>query len=92
MTTMIILYNPDDLARVAKGEMEPWEPQPYAPLGIDSQPLLNPAGVEPDMLGTGVQRRNRVGAVAYDRDRDVLDILEPFANDARPVIHVWKIG
>ena len=91
MTAMIILYNPDDLARVARGEMEPWEPQPYARLGIDGQMLLNPAGVEPEMLGTGVQRRNRVGAVAYDHDRDLLYILEPFADDARPVIHVWEV-
>ncbi len=91
MTAMMILYNPDDLARVAKGDMEPWEPQPYARLGIDSQLLLNPAGVEPEMIGTGVQRRYRVGPVAYDRERDVLYVLEPFADDAKPVIHVWKV-
>lgn len=91
MTGMIILYNPDDLARVAKGGMKPWEPQPYARLGIDGQLLLNPSGVEPEMLGTGSQRRNRVGPVAYDRAHDLLYLLEPFADDAKPVIHVWRI-
>ncbi|MCL4691612.1 MAG: hypothetical protein KJ060_03775 [Candidatus Hydrogenedentes bacterium] len=91
MTAMIILYNPDDLARVADGEMEPWEPQPYARLGIDNQLLLNPAGIEPEMLGTGVQRRYRVGSVAYDRERDLLYILEPFADNTKPVIHIWRI-
>jgi hypothetical protein len=91
MTAMIILYNPDDLARVARGEMEPWEPQPYARLGIDGQLLLNPAGVEPELLGTGVQRRYRIGTVAYDRDRDFLYIAEQFADGVKPVIHVWTV-
>jgi len=31
----IIFYNPDDLAKVAKGQMEAYEPQPYATLNID---------------------------------------------------------
>ena len=92
MTAMILLYNPEDLARVARGEMEPWEPQPYARLGIDGQLLLNPAGVEPEMLGTGLQRRYRIGAVAYDRDHDLLYVVEQFADGAKPVIHVWKVG
>ena len=92
MTAMIILYNPDDLARVARGEMKPWEPQPYARLGIDAQLLLNPSGVEPEMLGTGMQRRYRIGAVAYDRVHDLLYISEQFADGGKPVVHVWKVG
>lgn len=92
MAAMILLYNPDDLARVARGEIEPWEPQPYARLGIDEQLLLNPAGVEPDLLGTGPQRRYRIGSVAYDASHDLLYILESFADNIKPVIHVWRVG
>jgi hypothetical protein len=67
-----ILYDPADLARVAAGEIASWEPQPYAFLDIDEYLFLNPAGVEGDMLGTGVQRRFRIGAVAYDRSNAFL--------------------
>lgn len=62
-----ILYDPADLARVAAGEMLPSQPQPYATLDIDERLFLNPSGVETDMLGTGKQRRYRIGDVAYDR-------------------------
>jgi hypothetical protein len=86
-----IFYNPDDLARVVSGEMKPWEPQPYAVSCIDDRLLLNPDRVEEDMLGIGVQRRYRIGAVAYDRANDLLYVLELFADQAKPVIHVWRI-
>jgi len=86
-----IFYDPDDLARVAAGEMAPWEPQPYASLDVDEFLFLNPVGIEQDMLGTGIQRRYRIGAVAYDRGDDLLYVLELFADGAKPVVHVWKI-
>jgi hypothetical protein len=86
-----ILYSPADLARVAAGRMGPWEPQPYASLDIDEHLFLNPAGVEQDMLGTGPQRRYRIGAVAYDRANDLLYVLELFADEAKPVMHVWRV-
>jgi hypothetical protein len=86
-----ILYNPADLARVAAGEMASWEPQPYAFLDIDEYLFLNPAGVEQDMLGTGVQRIARIGAVAYDRSNALLYVLELFADEAKPVVHVWEV-
>lgn len=85
-----ILYDPADLAGVVAGEMASWEPQPYAVLELDELLLLNPAGVEQDMLGTGVQRRYRIGDVAYDRSNDLLYVLELFADDAKPVVHVWR--
>ncbi len=86
-----ILYDPDDLARVAAGEMKPWQPQPYASLNIDEQLLLNPAGIETALLGKGPQRRYRIGPVAYDRQNDLLYVLEMFADEAKPVVHVWAI-
>lgn len=87
-----ILYDPDELARVAAGAIKPWTPQPYATLVLDQHLLLNPAGIEPEMLGTGAQRRYRLGPVAYDRARGLLYVLELFADEAKPVVHVWKVG
>ncbi|MBI5652888.1 MAG: hypothetical protein HZC40_20935 [Chloroflexi bacterium] len=91
MDAQIILYDPNDLARVARGEMQTWEPQPYATLDIDDQLYLNPAGIEIEMLGAGAQRRYRIGDVAFDRARGILYVLELFADDAKPVVHIWRI-
>lgn len=87
-----ILYNPNDLAQVAAGELSPEQPQPYAYLDVDDVLYLNPDNVEPDMLGTGTQRIGRIGAAAYDRGNQILYVLEPFADGAQPVVHVWQIG
>ncbi len=86
-----ILYDPDDLAQVAADTMSSWEPQPYAVIDIDDHLFLNPAGIEEDMLGVGVQRTHRIGAVAYDRDHGLLYVLELFADEAKPVVHVWQV-
>lgn len=88
----IILYDPDDLARVAAGDIAPWVPQPYARLRLDDVLFDNPAGIEPETLGRGAQRRYRIGAVAYDRLGDRLFVLELFADGDRPVVHVWALG
>jgi hypothetical protein len=72
--------------------MEPWQPQPYATLNIDEHLFLNPAGIEPEMLGIGVQRKGRIGDVAYDRNNGFLYVLELFADEARPVVHVWRLS
>jgi parallel beta-helix repeat protein len=86
-----ILYDPGDIARVAAGEIEPYEPQPYASMDLDEYLLLNPGEIEEEMLGTGVQRIYRIGAVAYDRSNDLLYVLELFADGAKPVVHVWQV-
>ncbi|MBN2387298.1 MAG: hypothetical protein JXB85_09775 [Anaerolineales bacterium] len=86
-----LFYNPDDLARVAAGEMLPWEPQPYAFLDIDAFLYHNPEGVEPELLGTGDQQRYRIGDIAYDRAHGLLYVLENFAEGAKPVVHVWRV-
>lgn len=87
----IILYDPADLARVTSGETESWEPQPYAVMDIDDYLLLNPPANHEDMLGFGVQRKYRIGAVAYDSSNDLIYVLELFADGARPVVHVWHV-
>ncbi len=87
----LILYDPAVIARVAAGKLASWKPQPYATLDIDDALLLNPGKVEQEMLGTGVQRRYRIGSVTYDRDHDLLYVLELFADGTKPVIHVWRV-
>lgn len=88
----ILFYDPADLARVAAGQMQPWEPQPYAALDIDEHLFLNPDGIEPEMLGRGDQQRYRIGEMAYDRANGRLYVMEWFAEGAKPVIHIWQIG
>ncbi len=86
-----ILYDPADLARVASGEMEPWEPQPYATVDIDEHLYLNAPEDDRIEVGWGDQRRSRVGAAAYDREHGYLYVLELYADGAKPVVHVWKV-
>jgi hypothetical protein len=86
-----ILYDPNDLARVALGELEPWQPQPYAMLDIDEHLYFNPPEWDVPMLGTGDQRRYRLGDVAYDQENGYIYVLELFAEGAKPVVHVWQL-
>ena len=86
-----ILYDPDDLAAVAAGRMKPWQPQPYAHLDLDDHLFHNPDKVETAMLGSGLQRRFRVGSVAYDRGSGYLYVTEPFTDGSQPVVHVWRV-
>ncbi len=86
-----ILYDPADLARVAAGEFEAWEPQPYAVVDIDEYLYLSPPEGDEVELGWDDQRRARVGAAAYDRVHGLLYVLELYADGAKPVVHVWQI-
>lgn len=87
----LIFYNPDDLARVAAGEMQSWEPQPYATIDIDQHLYLSPPEWDVPNLGSGDQRRYRIGDVAYDRTNGLLYVLELSADGAKPVVHVWRV-
>jgi len=87
-----ILYDPADLARVAAGEMASWEPQPYAVIDLDEHLYLDPPEGDEIELGWGDQRRSRIGAVAYDRQNGYLYVLELYADGAKPVVHVWRVG
>ncbi len=77
----MIFYDPADLAAVARGEMEPYEPQPYATLEID-QYLY---GVE------STQRWYHVGAASFDRERGLLCVFEPLADGDKSLVHVWRV-
>ena len=87
----MIFYDPEDLAKVAAGALAPWEPQPYSYLSVHDRLFLNPSGIDPDALGSGEQRRNIIGDVAFDRASGLLYVLELFADQAKPVVHVWRI-
>ncbi len=86
-----ILYDPADLARVATGAIESWEPQPYASVDIEEHLYLDPPEWDLVTVGWGVQRRYRIGAVAYDRNSALLYVLELYGEGARPVVHVWRV-
>ena len=88
----IILYDPADLAAVATGAMNSWQPQPYAVLSIDKYLYHNPDRVETGMIGEGQQRRFRVGDITYDRENQILYLAELYADGAKPVIHAWSVG
>ena len=87
----IIFYDPADLAKVAAGEIQAWEPQPYAVLDIDEYLFLNPPEWDEVMLGWGDQRRYRIGDAAFDRQNGLLYVLEMFTDEAKPVVHVWRL-
>ncbi|MFH1873810.1 MAG: hypothetical protein ABH859_01315 [Pseudomonadota bacterium] len=78
----IIFYDPADLAKVAQGAMHAYEPQPYAALPVDNYLFRS----------FGVQEKEHVGAIAFDRERGYLYLVEPRAElESKPIIHVWKI-
>jgi hypothetical protein len=87
----LILYDPAELAGVAAGELEPWQPQPYTVIDIDEYLYLSPPEWDQVDIGWGDQRRNRIGEVSFDRQNGLLYVLELYVDDAKPVVHVWKV-
>lgn len=87
----LIFYDPADLARVADGGLDSFAPQPYAVLELDDRLYLNPSRVDEDELGSGAQRRYRLGDLTFDRERGLLYLLELYADGARPVVHVMRV-
>jgi hypothetical protein len=76
-----LFYDPADLAAVAAGQIESWEPQPYATLDVDEY-LYHISSA---------QQKHHLAAVAFDRARGLLYVLEPLADEDRPLVHVWEI-
>lgn len=87
----VIFYDPADLALVANGQLNSWEPQPYASLDIDAHLYLSPPIWDQINVGWGDQLRYRIGATAYDREHGFLYVLELFADEGKPVVHVWAV-
>ncbi|MBN1258078.1 MAG: hypothetical protein JXA52_10285, partial [Planctomycetes bacterium] len=80
-TAQIIFYNPTDLATVAAGEMQPYEPQPYATLDIEKLLYREKPHLE----------FHHVGAAAFDAARGLLYIIEPRGDEDKSLIHVWQV-
>ncbi len=81
----IIFFNPAELAAVARGDIQTWEPQPYATLVLDDY-LFNPE------INPGEYKRDLVGAVAFDREHGRLYVVERLADGYKSVIHVWAVN
>jgi len=77
----ILFYDTKDLADVAAGIRQPWEPQPYAVLEID----------EFLFHITSNQQKHHVGAACFDAHQGLLYVFEPHADGEKPVIHVWQV-
>ena len=77
----MLFYDPSDLAAVAQGALEAWQPQPYTVLSLDDilYHLEQP------------QQKMRIGAAAFDRERGLLYVQELFGDGDKPLVHVWRI-
>ncbi len=91
LDAQLVLYDPADLAQVASGAMQSWEPQPYAVIDVDERLYFSPSEPEVFELGWGDMRRDRLGDVAYDPVGGYLYVLEMFGDGAKPVVHVWQV-
>jgi len=77
----MLFYDPDDLATVASGAMQPYEPQPYATLNLDSHLYAV----------TSTQQKYHVVAASFDRDRGHLYVFEPRADGDKCLVHCWAV-
>lgn len=80
----MIFFDPSDLAKVAQDQIESYEPQPYAALDI-SQYFYDPK------INIENEKRDIVGSAAFDRSHGFLFVVERLVDEARSIIHVWKI-
>jgi hypothetical protein len=80
----LIFFDPAELAAVAIGQMETWEPQPYAVMSIQDV-LYDPN------LNFGEYRRDLLGGAAFDRDNGILYIIERLTDEDKSVVHAWKL-
>jgi hypothetical protein len=85
ISAQMLFYDPSELAMVAQGEMETWEPQPYATLTLDDY-LFDP--------GFDYERGKRylLGAATFDRIDGLIYIIERLADEGdRSLVHIFKI-
>jgi len=80
----VIFFDPADLAKVAQGTMQTWQPQPYETLDLDRY-FFDP---NIDVIR---YKRDLVGAIAYDRERGFLYVAEKQVDEEKSIIHVFKI-
>ncbi len=81
----ILFFDPQDLSRVAQGEIATYDPQPYALMDLTAY------WFDPEMR-VEIYKRDLVGAAAFDRTNGLLYIIERLADECKSVIHVFRIG
>ncbi len=81
----IIFYDPAQLVAVANGELDSWQPQPYATLDL-TEYLFAPE------LDFANYKRDFLGAVAFDREHALLYVIERLTDEYKSVIHVWRVS
>lgn len=81
---MMLFYDPDQLAGVARGELTPDRPQPYAALTPDED-LVSYDGANGNKWYT-------LGSVTFDRERSLLYVVEAGLPDDEDAIHVYRVG
>ncbi len=77
----MLFYDPDDLADVADGNKQPYEPQPYATLDCGKY-AFKPFDQCKDA---------GFSSAAYDRQHQLLYVAEPRVDGSKAVIHVFRI-
>ena len=74
-------YDPEDLRKVSRGEMLPYEPQPYAAISVQNDMNMDTNGLHQKMNGLAVDNRNGIIYSTETRSSD----------GAQPAVHMWKI-
>ncbi len=84
ISAQFLFYDTDELAAVARGDMTPFQPQPYAVLDINH--LLYDPG-----YGFTRYKRFNLGAACFDRENRLLYVVERQADEEKSLIHVWRV-
>lgn len=97
-----ILYRPEDLARIAQGDLDPWAAAPVDRVDLRDDGVMWPtryiegstltdAGDRIDYAGFAL---SWMGGAAYDEQTRTLYVLQCSAWDSgepSPVVHVWRL-
>ncbi|OQX26124.1 MAG: hypothetical protein BWK80_12025 [Desulfobacteraceae bacterium IS3] len=82
----ILFYDTEELAAVAHGKMQPYEPQPYSVMDIEAFMYKK---------RKWINQHHLVWSVCFDRDRGFLYLVESEAygkyGDGNILMHVWKV-
>lgn len=80
--TALYFYDPDDIAQVALGNLDPWDPQPYAALSLT------------DVQWNTTECAPGFGDIEYDATNGRIYMSQPEedgVNEPKPLIHVFDI-
>ncbi|RJP64787.1 MAG: T9SS C-terminal target domain-containing protein [Ignavibacteriales bacterium] len=78
MQPMIIFYNPSNLAQVAAGTIQSYDPQPYAAFRINKNLFFGP--------------EHEIFSATFDSQNKILYIAEFVRDpDGRLIIHAWQV-